>query len=129
MRLPIGYALAYPDRIGTPFGAMDWSVPRELTFEPPDRDTFRCLTLAEQAGRSGGTAPAWLSAANEVAVEAFLDGRLRWIEIAAVVQGALDAWDGGAGTTLDEILDADAAGRRSARDVVDRRAQFEGARP
>jgi 1-deoxy-D-xylulose-5-phosphate reductoisomerase len=70
MRLPIGYALAYPDRIGTAFGAMDWSAASTLSFEPPDRATFRCLDLAYAAGRSGRTAPAWLSAANEVAVEA-----------------------------------------------------------
>ena len=68
MRLPIGYALAYPERIGTAFGRIDWAELRRLDFEPPDLDTFRCLALAYEAGRVGGTAPAWLNAANEVAV-------------------------------------------------------------
>ena len=77
MRLPIGYALAYPERIGTPFGRIDWAELRRLDFEPPDLATFRCLALAYEAGRVGGTAPAWLNAANEVAVQAFLDGRIR----------------------------------------------------
>ena len=75
MRLPIGYALAYPARIATPFGRIDWSTLGRLDFEAPDLATFRCLALAYAAGRAGGTAPAWLSAANEVAVEAFLAGR------------------------------------------------------
>src|SRR4029079_8035333 len=65
MRLPIGYALAYPNRIGTPFGRIDWTTLSRLAFEAPDLDTFRCLALAYAAGRVGGTAPAWISAANE----------------------------------------------------------------
>ncbi len=75
MRGPIGYALAYPDRLGSSFGRLDWSEPLHLDFEPPDRQSFPCLDLAYTAGRIGGTAPAWLSAANEVAVDAFLAGR------------------------------------------------------
>ena len=78
MRLPIGYALAHPNRIGTPFGRIDWSTLTHLDFSAPDTSTFRCLSLAYQAGRAGGTAPAFLSAANEVAVEAFLAGSLKW---------------------------------------------------
>ena len=66
MRLPIGYALGYPDRLQHPFGAIDWSSLRQLDFEPPDREVFVCLDLAEQAGRAGGLAPAWLNAGNEV---------------------------------------------------------------
>ena len=73
MRLPIGYALSWPSRLATPFGAIDWAGLGSLTFEPPDRDAFPCLELAYQAGRAGGLAPAWLNAANEVAVAAFLD--------------------------------------------------------
>ena len=68
MRLPIGYALAYPDRIGTPFGRIDWTSLGRLDFEPPDLEAFPCLGLAYEAGRIGETAPAWLNAANEVAV-------------------------------------------------------------
>ncbi len=118
MRLPIGYALAFPDRIGTPFGRMDWSTPTSLTFEPPDRATFACLDLAYSAGRSGGTAPAWLSAANEVAVDAFLGGRIRWTTIAAIVEATLDRWDGVPADSIDEVLAADSGGRRVAADLL-----------
>src|SRR5690242_11867606 len=76
MRLPIGLALAAPDRLPEAFGAIDWSTLRELTFEVPDLETFQCLALAYEAGRIGGTAPAVLSASNEVAVEAFLADRI-----------------------------------------------------
>lgn len=120
MRLPIGYALAYPDRIGTPFGALDLTRTHELTFEPPDRSTFRCLALAERAGREGGTAPAWMSAANEVAVEAFLEGRIRWSGIAELVERSLDAWEGEPADSLDSVLDADSRGRLAARELLDR---------
>ena len=75
MRLPIGYALGYPSRITSAFGSIDWSTLSRLDFELPDRGTFGCLDLAYAAGRAGGTAPACLSAANEVVVEAFLAGR------------------------------------------------------
>lgn len=71
MKLPIAYALEYPNRSTNSFGAIDWAELSRLDFEKPDRDTFRCLDLAYQAGRIGGTAPAWLSAANEIAVESF----------------------------------------------------------
>jgi 1-deoxy-D-xylulose-5-phosphate reductoisomerase len=120
MRLPIGYALAYPDRIGTPFGGMDLTRSFELTFEPPDRGTFRCLALAEQAGRAGATAPAWMSAANEVAVDAFLDGRVAWSGIAELVERALDRWDGSAADSLEAVLAADAAARALTTELLDR---------
>ncbi len=119
MRLPIGYALAFPDRIGTPFGRMDWSEPMTLTFEPPDRGTFRCLDLAYAAGRTGQTAPAWLSAANEVAVDAFLAGRIGWTSIARLVEASLDRWDGSAADSLEAVLGADAAGRAVATELLD----------
>jgi 1-deoxy-D-xylulose-5-phosphate reductoisomerase len=118
MRLPIGYALAYPYRIGTPFGRIDWSALRRLDFEPPDLATFRCLTLAYQAGRAGGTAPAWLSAANEVAVDAFLEGRLRWPQIADVCDATLQRHDGGPDTSVEEIVAADAHARDIARTII-----------
>ena len=114
MRLPIGYALAYPERIGTPFGRIDWSTLARLDFGPPDTATFRCLGLAYAAGRQGGTAPAWLSAANEVAVEAFLAGRLRWPQIAEVCDAALDRYEPDTGITVEAVVAAD----RRARDVA-----------
>ncbi len=118
MRLPIGYALAYPDRIGTPFGRMDLSRSFSLDFEPPDRGTFRGLDLAYQAGRSGGTAPAWLSAANEVAVDAFLSGALAWSDIAALIAAALERWDGAPAESLAAVLEADATARRVTEGLV-----------
>jgi 1-deoxy-D-xylulose-5-phosphate reductoisomerase len=118
MRLPIGYALGWPERISTPFGRIDWAQLETLTFEPPDRTTFRCLDLAYQAGRAGGSAPAWLSAANEVAVDAFLEGEISWQQIGDVCNAALERHDLGMPTTVDEVVAADGAARRVARDVV-----------
>ncbi len=118
MRLPIGYALAYPARIATPFGRIDWSSLGRLDFLPPDTATFRCLDLAYQAGRHGSTAPAWLSASNEVAVEAFLAGRLRWPQIADVCDESLQRHEPGADTTVDDIVAADARARQVAADVI-----------
>ena len=119
MRLPIGYALAHPERTSTPFGRMDWSKATSLEFSPPDLETFRCLGLAYQAGRLGGTAPAYLSAANEVAVEAFLGGRITWADIPAVIASALDRFaDVTEVLTRSHIVEADRAGREAANKVV-----------
>ncbi len=130
MRLPIGYALTYPDRLPVPYGAIDWTMLSTLEFEQPDRTLFPCLDLAYRAGRTGDLAPAWLNAANEVAVEAFLAGRIRWTAIAEVVEGTLDRYDvpasdgPGAHATdapprsVEEVLDADATARRLAAGLV-----------
>ena len=114
MRLPIGYALAWPDRISTPFGRIDWTTLGRLDFEPPDLEAFPCLALAYAAGRAGGTAPAWISAANEVAVEAFLEGQIAWRDIAAVIAATLDRHDGAPATDAAAVIDADSQARRSA---------------
>jgi 1-deoxy-D-xylulose-5-phosphate reductoisomerase len=121
MRLPIGYALGWPDRSPVPFGALDWTTPRTLTFEPPDREVFRCVDLAYRAGMSGGSAPAWLSAANEVAVEAFLSGALPWSGIADVVAETLDDWRDEPVDQVESVLAADEEARARARAVVARR--------
>jgi 1-deoxy-D-xylulose-5-phosphate reductoisomerase len=121
MRLPIGYALAYPDRLHHPFGAIDWATLSRLDFEPPDRDVFVCLALAEQAGREGGLAPAWLSAANEVAVAAFLDGRVGWGAIAEVVADTIDACDQTPVSGPGDVIDADRRARERAEKAVRRR--------
>jgi 1-deoxy-D-xylulose-5-phosphate reductoisomerase len=114
MRLPIGYALGYPHRIRTPFGRIDWAGLARLDFELPDRSTFRCLDLAYAAGQAGGTAPAWLSAANEVAVEAFLAGSVAWTQIAEVVDAVLQRHDGSHPGSVDEVVAADREARRAA---------------
>ena len=118
MRLPIGYALAYPSRISTSFGRIDWSALRRLDFEAPDTATFRCLPLAYEAGRIGSTAPAWLSAANEVAVEAFLAGRIRWSQIAEVCDASLQRFERSADRTVNDIIAADARARQVATEVL-----------
>ena len=118
MRLPIGYALAYPNRIRTPFGRIDWSSLRRLDFEQPDTATFRCLGLAYDAGRAGGSAPAWLNAANEVVVEAFLAGRVRWSDIAALLATALDRHEPRLLTTVDDVIEVGARARDVARSLL-----------
>jgi 1-deoxy-D-xylulose-5-phosphate reductoisomerase len=119
MRLPIAYALAYPERSGVAFGS--WSPAGSLDFEPPDRTTFRCLDLAYAAGRAGGSAPAWLNAANEVAVAAFLDGNLDWLAIAEVLDEVLDLHDGTVLLDVDSVIDVDRRARATAREIVGRR--------
>ncbi len=118
MRLPIAYALAYPERVGTPFGRIDWAELGRLDFEQPDLDAFGCLGLAYEAGRMGGTGPAWLNAANEVAVAAFLDGRIAWIAIPDVLSEALSRHDGGTADSVDAVIEADRAARAVARTVI-----------
>lgn len=121
MHLPIGYALGYPDRIATPFGSIDWTTLSRLDFEPPDRSTFRCLDLAYQAGRAGGTAPAWLSAANEVAVEGFLSGNVAWNAIPDVCLAVLERHDGDIPTCVDDVIEADRIARRLAEEILEGR--------
>jgi 1-deoxy-D-xylulose-5-phosphate reductoisomerase len=121
MRLPVGYALGWPERLDHAFGAIDWTAPFSLNFEPPDRAAFPCLDLAYAAGRAGGPAPAWLNAANEVAVAAFLDERLDWLGIADVVASVLDKCDGASLRTVDDVLEADRRARAFATEAVDRR--------
>jgi 1-deoxy-D-xylulose-5-phosphate reductoisomerase len=120
MRLPIGYALAWPDRIGTPFGRIDWAACGPLEFEPPDLEAFPCLGLAYAAGRAGGLAPALLNAANEEAVAAFLAGRIAWVTIPDVLNGVLSRHDGGVADGVDAVIDADRRGREAARREIER---------
>ncbi len=122
MRLPIGYALAFPERLTVPFGPIDWQRLGALTFEPPDLEAFPCLGLAYEAGRAGGLAPAWLNAANEVAVQAFLDGRIAWRRIADVIRATLDGPTGApaGAVTADDVYDADRVARSVAAAAVER---------
>ncbi|HWC10366.1 MAG TPA: 1-deoxy-D-xylulose-5-phosphate reductoisomerase [Acidimicrobiales bacterium] len=122
MRQPIGYALAYPDRSREAFGALDWSQAAHLDFEPPDRRGFPCLGLAYEAGRAGGTAPAWLNAANEVAVDAFRKGLISWGAIADVIRDTLDGHDGASPDDLPAVHEADRRARVRAREAVQRRS-------
>ena len=122
MRLPIAYALAWPDRVATPFGGIDWSTLSRLDFEEPDREAFPCLGLAYEAGRRGGVAPAWLNAANEVAVQAFLDGQIAWGDIAEVIEHSLLRASSDRPLSVGDVIDADHAARDVARRECLRRA-------
>jgi len=121
MRLCIGYALAFPDRLHLPYGAIDWTEFTRLDFRQPDVGLFRCLSLAFDAGRAGETAPAWLSAANEVAVESFLKGMIRWTDIAEVVEAALQRWPGTSATDVGVVLETDRRARESAAELIAQR--------
>ena len=123
MRLPIAYALGHPDRSAVPFGAIDWARLGRLDFAPPDLSTFRCLALAYQAGRQGGTVPATLNAANEVAVEAFLNRTLAWADIPAVIEECLARDPGTNPDGLGVVLQADEVAREHARAAVERRSR------
>jgi 1-deoxy-D-xylulose-5-phosphate reductoisomerase len=114
MRVPISYALTYPERAATPLAPLDFTTGLTLQFEPPDLETFPLLALAREAGEKSGTYPCAFNAANEVAVQAFLDGRIRFLDIAVAVADVLDRVDGAPANDLDELLDAD----RKARDLV-----------
>jgi 1-deoxy-D-xylulose-5-phosphate reductoisomerase len=114
MRVPISYALTYPERAATEVPALDFTA-LTLQFEAPDVETFPMLQLARQAGEEGGTAPCAFNAANEVAVAAFLEGRLPFLGIADVVADALDRADTTAAHDLDDLVDAD----RRARDLAE----------
>jgi 1-deoxy-D-xylulose-5-phosphate reductoisomerase len=120
MRLPIGYALAWPDRLGTPFGHIDWANLGRLDFEPPDLATFGCLSLAFEAARIGGTAPAWLNAANEVVVAAFLAGRVPWIAISEVLSEALTRHDGSSASSVEAVVDVDRRARLDTTELLAR---------
>jgi 1-deoxy-D-xylulose-5-phosphate reductoisomerase len=120
MRLPIEYALGYPRRGSVPFGRIDWATVGSLEFEPPDLEAFPCLRLAYEAGRAGGSAPAWLNAANEVAVAAFLDGRIGWLAIADVLEAALSLHHGNEMETIDVVLAVDGEARATTAELVER---------
>jgi 1-deoxy-D-xylulose-5-phosphate reductoisomerase len=113
MRVPISYALTYPERGATPVASLDFST-LTLEFQPPDTETFPMLALAREAGEKGGTAPCVFNAANEVAVAAFLAGRLPFLAIAEVVGDALAQSDGAPARDVEDLLDADGATRRHA---------------
>ena len=114
MRVPISFALTYPERAATPIAPLDFSQGLVLEFEPPDLETFPLLALARRAGEQGGTRPCAFNAANEVAVAAFLEGRLSFLGIGATVAEALAEVEGAPARDLDDLVEADAEARRLA---------------
>jgi 1-deoxy-D-xylulose-5-phosphate reductoisomerase len=119
MRTPIAQALAWPERVGSGVQSLDMSQIGRLDFEPPDHVRFPCLGFARAAARAGGTAPALLNAANEVAVQAFLDGRLNFTGIATVIDKVLQRLESSPVHSLGDVLDADAAARRQAVALIE----------
>ena len=114
MRVPIAFALTYPERTATPVEPLDFTQGLVLEFEPPDLETFPLLVLARSAGERGGTYPCAFNAANEVAVAAFLEGRLPFLGIAATVEETLAEVDGTPARELSELVEADREARRLA---------------
>jgi 1-deoxy-D-xylulose-5-phosphate reductoisomerase len=116
MRQPIQYALTYPERLSSPLEPLDWTAMQRLDFAPPDRKKFPCIGLAYQAIRMGGTAPAVLNAADEVAVEAFLDRRIPFSDIPKIIAAALEAHHVQPADGVEAILEADAWARQRVRE-------------
>jgi 1-deoxy-D-xylulose-5-phosphate reductoisomerase len=112
MRLPIAYCLGSPSRLAHHWGRLDFTTTFSLDFQPPDREAFPALDLAYAAARRSGAAPAWLSAANEVCVEAFLDDRIRWCDIVPLVARTMDEYVDDPLESLDAVVANDATARR-----------------
>jgi 1-deoxy-D-xylulose-5-phosphate reductoisomerase len=118
MRVPISYALHYPERVDVPVRALDLAEVGALTFEPVDTDVFVCLRLAREAAIAGGTAPCVLNAANEIAVHAFLEGALRFLDIAAVIEETLARLPPAPVRAFESLYDADREARGVASELV-----------
>jgi 1-deoxy-D-xylulose-5-phosphate reductoisomerase len=118
MRLCMGYAMSYPDRLDVPYGAIDWDELRRLDFEAPDNEAFPCLQIAYAAGRLGQTAPARVSAANEVAVESFLGGAIAWHQIPGILSEVLSSYDHTPAHSVEAVVEADARARLDAMTLV-----------
>jgi 1-deoxy-D-xylulose-5-phosphate reductoisomerase len=118
MRVPIAYALHHPERVDVPVPTLDLARVGALTFEPVDTETFGCLALARSAAGEGGTAPCVLNAANEIAVHAFLEGRLPFAGIAAVIEETLARVPAEPVRAFDSLYEADAAARAAAAELV-----------
>jgi 1-deoxy-D-xylulose-5-phosphate reductoisomerase len=118
MRVPIAYALHHPERVGVPVPTLDLAAVGTLSFEPPDEDAFPCLRLSREAAMAGGTGPCVLNASNEVAVHAFLGGRLPFMGIPAVIERTLDRVPATRVHSFDSLYDADAEARAVAGELV-----------
>ncbi len=107
MKIPIAYALTYPSRMKSSFERLDLTKAGTLTFEAPDRENFPCLGLAYRAMEQGGLLPTVLNGANEVAVERFLKGEIKYLDIPRIIEAAMDEFDNHAVTSIDDLLESD----------------------
>jgi 1-deoxy-D-xylulose-5-phosphate reductoisomerase len=128
MRMPIQYALTYPDREPGPVPRLDWSEPRSWTFFPPDLSKFPCLALAYQAQRVGGSATCTLNAADEIAVEAFLKEEMPFPSIPAIIEETLARIPQRDPDSIGEVLEIDAQSRAMARQLIAGQARSVGVR-
>lgn len=117
MRVPIQYALTYPKRVKSPFSRVDFMQRSNLTFDQPDMETFQCLSLAYRALKTGGTLPAVLNGANEVAVARFLKGDIGFLQISELIEQTMDAYTVKQEYTLEDLLEADAWAKNYAAKV------------
>ena len=118
MRVPISFALTYPDRAATPVEPLDFAEGLSLEFEAPDLELFACLPLAREAGVAGGLAPCALNAADEVAVQAFLDRRLPFTRIPEVIAEVLERTDAAPVTHFEQLFECDVRSRELAAALV-----------
>jgi 1-deoxy-D-xylulose-5-phosphate reductoisomerase len=118
MRLPIAYALSWPERMEMDLPSLDLTKHSSLSFEAPDFSKFPCLGLAYRAARMGESALTALNAANETAVEAFLNNRIRYLQIAEVIRCVLDEWVASKITDIDKVMRADALARLKADAII-----------
>ncbi len=121
MRIPIQFALSYPERWETPVARLDFRTLGTLEFGAPDTSVFKCLALAYEAGRAGGTLPAAMNAANEVAVAAFLAGACSWLDIAGCVDAVMSAHETHPATSIEQLLEVDGRARDAARAYLSNR--------
>ncbi len=126
MKMPIAYALSYPERLPLDLPPLDLCALSTLSFETPDLARFACLDLAYRALRAGGTAPAVLNAANEIAVDAFLGGEISFLQISALIGSVLDAHEARPLRHIDDVLRADRAARADARQLIKKTSPSEG---
>jgi len=117
MKVPIQYALTYPKRVKSPYPKVDFAQRNTLTFEKPDMETFRCLALAYHALEVGGTLPAVLNGANEIAVERFLNGKISFLQIPELIEQTMDAYTVKYEYTLEDLLEADKWARNFATNL------------
>lgn len=118
MKAPIALALSFPERLPEIISSINWNITTELQFEIPDTDVFPCLKLAYEALKAGGTMPAVLNAADEVAVEAFLAGRLKFKDIYKIIKKVMDAHKIVSVSSIEEVLEADSWARKMAKKEI-----------
>jgi len=118
MKVPIQYALSYPDRWGAPHERANWVRIRSLQFEEPDLNRFPCLALAYEAIRRGGSTPAVLNAANEVAVDRFLNGQIKFVDVPRIIEATMNSVTGPKHPGIQDLVDVDEEARREAKELT-----------